>query len=150
MDRTTHITGEEGEKLFGGGLRICEFPIVVKREVNRPHSSVLRIVEAERAARIGDSRAQGQGGVAVLENISYGQLQALSTVPRDSPALLGSAAEDAASGSGGGSYVITPPKIIAGGGVTKRLGSAGRFHVLPVHSGRFIPSPIWFIYILLT
>ncbi|KAL0391756.1 UNVERIFIED_CONTAM: SWI/SNF complex subunit SWI3C [Sesamum radiatum] len=136
MDRTNHIMGEkESEKLVGGGVKICEFPIAIKREVNRPHSSVFQIVEAERAARNGDSRGEGQGGVAVLENISYGQLQALSAVPRDSPALLGVPTEETASGSGGGSYVITPPRIIAGHGVTKRLGSAGRVHVVPVHSG---------------
>ncbi|KAL7128351.1 hypothetical protein ABFS83_14G310500 [Erythranthe nasuta] len=138
-DRTTHITGEkEGEKLVSGGLRICEFPIVIKREVSWPHSSVLRIVETERAARIGNSRGQGQGGVAALENISYGQLQALSAVPRDSPALLGANVEDTA----GGSYVITPPRIVAGRGVSKRLGSAGRFHVVPVHSEWFSPSTV--------
>ncbi|KAL0432225.1 UNVERIFIED_CONTAM: SWI/SNF complex subunit SWI3C [Sesamum latifolium] len=102
MDRTNQIMGEkESEKLVGGGVKICEFPIAIKREVNRPHSSVFQIVEAERAERNGDSRGEGQGGVAVLENISYGQLQALSAVPRDSPALLGVPTEETASGSGG-------------------------------------------------
>ncbi|KAL0369273.1 UNVERIFIED_CONTAM: SWI/SNF complex subunit SWI3C [Sesamum calycinum] len=143
MDRTNHIMGEkESEKLVGGGVKICEFPIAIKREVTRPHSSVFQIVEAERAARNGDSRGEGQGGVAVLENISYGQLQALSAVPRDSPALLGVPTEETASGSGGGSYVITPPRIIAGHGVTKRLGSAGRVHVVPVHSDWFSPNSV--------
>ncbi|KAL0323322.1 UNVERIFIED_CONTAM: SWI/SNF complex subunit SWI3C [Sesamum angustifolium] len=143
MDRTNHIMGEkENEKLVGGGVKICEFPIAIKREVTRPHSSVFQIVEAERAARNGDSRGEGQGGVAVLENISYGQLQALSAVPRDSPALLGVPTEETASGSGGGSYVITPPRIIAGHGVTKRLGSAGRVHVVPVHSDWFSPNSV--------
>ncbi|XP_011074832.1 SWI/SNF complex subunit SWI3C isoform X1 [Sesamum indicum] len=143
MDRTNQIMGErESEKLVGGGVKICEFPIAIRREVNRPHSSVFQIVEAERAARNGDSRGEGQGGVAVLENISYGQLQALSAVPRDSPALLGVPTEETASGSGGGSYVITPPRIIAGHGVTKRLGSAGRVHVVPVHSDWFSPNSV--------
>ncbi|KAL0365902.1 UNVERIFIED_CONTAM: SWI/SNF complex subunit SWI3C [Sesamum radiatum] len=143
MDRTNQIMGEkESEKLVGGGVKICEFPVAIKREVNRPHSSVFQIVEAERAARNGDSRGEGQGGVAVLENISYGQLQALSAVPRDSPALLGVPTEETASGSGGGSYVITPPRIIAGHGVTKRLGSAGRVHVVPVHSDWFSPNSV--------
>ncbi|GFP84312.1 swi/snf complex subunit swi3c [Phtheirospermum japonicum] len=128
LDRTTQLPGQkEGEKIIGGGLRICEFPVAIQRQVSRPHSSVFRIVEAERAAGYVDSRGQGQGGVAMLENISHGQLQALSVVPRDSPALLG---EETASGS----YVIEPPRITAGGGVTKRLGSAGRIHVVPVHS----------------
>lgn len=123
--------------MFTGGLKLCEFPIAIKREINRPHSSVFRIVEYERATRYGDSRGQGQSGVPVLENISYGQLQALSAVPRDNPALLGVPTEETASGSGGGSYVITPPRITAGSGVTKRFGSAGRVHVVPVHSGWF-------------
>lgn len=137
-DRTTQITGEKGdEKLVNGGLKLCEFPVAIKREINRPHSSVFRVVEYERAARFGDSRGQGQSGVPVLENISYGQLQALSAVPRDNPSLLGVPSEETASGSGGGSYVITPPRIVAGSGVTKRLGSAGRVHVVPVHSGWF-------------
>lgn len=136
--RTTQITGERvGEKLVNGGVKICEFPIAIKREVSRPHSSVFRVVESERAARYGDSRGQGQSVVPVLENISYGQLQALSLVPRDNPALVGVPSEETASGSGAGSYVITPPRIVAGSGVTKRLGSAGRVHVVPVHSGWF-------------
>lgn len=138
MDRTNQITGEkEDEKLVSGELKICDFPKAFKREIRRPHSSVFRIVETERAALIGDTRFQGQSGVALLENISYGQLQALSAVPRDSPSFLGVPSEDTASGSGGGSYVITPPRIVAGRGVTKRLGSAGRVHVVPVHSGWF-------------
>ncbi|KAH6789110.1 SWITCH/sucrose nonfermenting 3C [Perilla frutescens var. frutescens] len=142
-DRTTQITREkEDERLITGGLKLCEFPIAIKREISRPHSSVFRIVESERAARYGDSRGQGQSGVQVLENISYGQLQALSAVPRDSPALLGVPSEETANGSGGGSYVITPPRITAGCGVTKRLGSAGRVHVVPVHSEWFSPNSV--------
>ncbi|KAL1536425.1 SWI/SNF complex subunit SWI3C-like isoform X2 [Salvia divinorum] len=141
--RTTQITGEkEDEKLVVGGLKLCEFPLSIKREINRPHSSVFRIVEFERAARYGDSIGLGQSGVPVLENISYGQLQALSAVPRDNPALLGVPSEETASDSGGGSYVITPPRIVAGSGVTKRLGSAGRVQVVPVHSEWFSPNSV--------
>ncbi|KAG8389764.1 hypothetical protein BUALT_Bualt01G0012500 [Buddleja alternifolia] len=132
---------KESEKLVRGGLRICEFPIAIKREVSRPHSSVFGILEAERAAQNGGNGGQGQHVVAVLENISYGQLQALSAVPRDSQALLG-AAEETASGSGGGSYVITPPRITAGRGVTKKFGSAARVHVVPVHSDWFSPNSV--------
>ncbi|KAK6131534.1 hypothetical protein DH2020_034741 [Rehmannia glutinosa] len=125
---------KESEMLVDGGLRICEFPIAIKRVVNRPHSLVFGIVEAERAARNGEIGGQGQVEVAVLENISYGQLQALSAVPRDSPALLGAPTEETESGGGSGPHVIMPPRIIAGNGVPKRLGSAGRVHVVPVHS----------------
>ncbi|KAL1536400.1 SWI/SNF complex subunit SWI3C-like [Salvia divinorum] len=142
--RRTQITGEkEDEKLVIGGLKLCEFPLSIKREINRPHSSVFRIVEFERAARYGDSIGLGQSGLSVLENsISYGQLQALSAVPRDNPALLGVPSEETASDSGGGSYVITPPRIVAGSGVTKRLGSAGRVQVVPVHSEWFSPNSV--------
>ncbi|KAG8378239.1 hypothetical protein BUALT_Bualt08G0117000 [Buddleja alternifolia] len=138
-DGTNRISGEkESEKLVDGGLRICEFPIAIKRVMSRPHSSVFRIVEAERAVLNGE-RDQGKVGVAVLENISYGQLQALSAVPRDSHAFIG---EETASGSGGGSYVMMPPRIIARGGITKRIGSAGRVHVVPVHSDWFSPNSV--------
>lgn len=135
MEQMNHNAGRrESEKLFDGGVRISEFPIAIKREVSRPHSSVFRIVEAERSTLNGDSRGHGQG-VPMLENLSYGQLQALSAVPRDSPALLGAQGEESASGSG--SYVIAPPRITAGSGIIKRLGSAGRILVLPVHSEWF-------------
>ncbi|KAK6132338.1 hypothetical protein DH2020_033898 [Rehmannia glutinosa] len=124
---------KESEMLVDGGLRICEFPIAIKRVVNRPHSLVFGIVEAERAARNGEIGGQGQVGVAVLENISYGQLQALSAVPRDSPALLGAPTEETESGGGSGPHVIMPPRINAGNGVPKRLGSADWFSPSSVH-----------------
>ncbi|XP_051138278.1 SWI/SNF complex subunit SWI3C-like isoform X2 [Andrographis paniculata] len=134
----THISGErESEKLVDGGVRICDFPIAIRREVNRPHSSVFRIVDAERSTLNGGSSRHGQGGVPMLENISHGQRQVLSAVPRDSPILLGYQQDEAASCSGAGSYVIAPPRIAAGSGMCKRLGSAGRPHSLPVHSEWF-------------
>ncbi|XP_022875896.1 SWI/SNF complex subunit SWI3C isoform X2 [Olea europaea var. sylvestris] len=132
----------ESEKLVDDGVKICEFPVAIKRVVSRPHPLVLGIVEAERATHNGVSRSQGQGMAAFLENISYGQLQALSAVPQDSPALLGAAAEETASCSGGGSYVIVPPGIVPGSGVTKRFGSAGRVHILPVHADWFSPNSV--------
>ncbi|CAA2963154.1 SWI SNF complex subunit SWI3C [Olea europaea subsp. europaea] len=142
-DRMALIPRErESEKLVDGGVKICEFPVAIKRVVSRPHPLVLRIVEAERATHNGAGRSQGQGVVASLENISYGQLQALSAVPHDSPALLGAVAEETASGSGRGSYVIVPPKIVSGCGVTKRFGSAGRVHVVPVHADWFSPNSV--------
>ncbi|KAL3638847.1 hypothetical protein CASFOL_016754 [Castilleja foliolosa] len=133
-NRNQILRAKESEKFADGGLRISEFPIAIKRVVNRAHSSVFGIVEAERAARNGENGGQGQIGVAVLENISYGQLQALSAVPRDSAALL----EETESGS----IVIVPPRIIAGSGVPKRLGSAGRVHFVPVHSEWFSTNSV--------
>ncbi|KAL2519992.1 SWI/SNF complex subunit SWI3C [Forsythia ovata] len=129
-DRTAHVSrAKESETLVDGGVKICEFPVAVKRVVSRPHSSVLRIVEVERLEQNGVSRGQGQSGAVVLENISHGQLQ-------------GASEEETASRSGGASYAITPPPIIAGRGVTKRFGSAGRVHVVPVHADWFSPNSV--------
>ncbi|GLU00979.1 hypothetical protein SLE2022_183090 [Rubroshorea leprosula] len=115
----------ESEVLADGGVRISEFPVVVKRTVNRPHPSVMAIVAAERAGLDGgDSKGQ-QVGVAVLENISYGQLQALSAEP---------AAHDQ------DKFVIAPPPIMECRGVVKRFGS--RVHVVPMHSDWFSPATV--------
>lgn len=116
--------------------RICEFPLVVRRAVTRPHSSVLNIVAIEKAGQSGEGRVNN--GV-VLENVSYGQLQALSAVAADSHALL---TEERGEGSGSGSYVITPPQILPGRGVIKRYGSAGRIHVVPMHADWFSPNTV--------
>lgn len=126
-DRAVQI--REMESVSEAGERISSFPVVIKRAVTRPHSSVLSMVATERAGLVGESRGQGQNAV-VLENISHGQLQALSAVPSDCPSL---AVEESVCGSG--SYVITPPPIEKGRGVIKRFGSAGRVHVVPMHAG---------------
>ncbi|XP_060214528.1 SWI/SNF complex subunit SWI3C isoform X1 [Lycium barbarum] len=115
--------------------RISEFPVVVKRAVTRPHSSVASIVAIEKAGLSGETR-QSNGGGVVLENVSYGQLQARSFVPVDCHALL---TEES---GGGGSYVITPPRILPGRGVVKRYGSAGRIHVVPMHADWFSPNTV--------
>lgn len=139
LERTVQI--RESESVSDGGERICNFPVVIKRAVNRPHSSVISAVAMERAGNMGESRAQGQN-VVLLENISHGQLQALSAVPADSLAL----GEE--SGSGTGSYVISPPRIMKGGGVVKKFGSAERVHVVPMHAG-FCQNSIFLCLILL-
>lgn len=108
----------ESEVLADGGVRISEFPSVVKRTVNRPHCSVMAIVAAERVGLVGDSKGHQQLALAVLENVSHGQLQAVSA---EAPAVEPE------------KYVITPPPIMEGRGVVKRFGS--RVHVLPMHSG---------------
>lgn len=101
-------------------VRISEFPAVVRHTVNRPHSSVMAIVDAERASQCGESRGNG----VVLENISYGQVRALSV-------------DGCSSG-----FVITPPEIVEGRGVVKRFGS-DRVLVVPMHAGiRFISPPL--------
>lgn len=117
-----------GEVVEDSGSRISDFPAVVKRVVIRPHASVMAVVAAERAGLIGETR--GQGLLPALENISFGQLQALSTVPADSLSLDLDGSSSA--------YVISPPPIMEGEGVVKRFGDL--VHVLPMHSGLFFLS----------
>lgn len=114
----------EIEVLSDHGVQISQFPMVIKRAVNRPHSSVASIVALERALELGDTKGQLQNP-PFLENVSHGQLQALSFVPSDSPAFDQDRADS--------SCVITPPPILEGRGVVKRFGS--RALVLPKHSG---------------
>ncbi|XP_058786931.1 SWI/SNF complex subunit SWI3C isoform X1 [Vicia villosa] len=124
---------QEIEVLSDHGVQISQFPVVIKRAVNRPHSSVTAIVALERAMELGlgDSKGQLQNP-PFLENVSHGQLQALSTVPSDSLALDQDRADS--------SYVITPPPILEGRGVVKRFGS--RVLVLPMHSDWFSPGTV--------
>lgn len=122
---------QEIEVLSDHAVQISQFPMVIKRAVNRPHSSVTAIVALERAMELGDSKAQLQNP-PFLENVSHGQLQALSAVPSDSLALDQDRAES--------SYVITPPPILEGRGVVKRFGS--RVLVLPMHSDWFSPGTV--------
>ncbi|XP_060673368.1 SWI/SNF complex subunit SWI3C isoform X2 [Ziziphus jujuba] len=127
-------------EVLDGGVRYCDFPPVLRHAVSRPHQSVLAIVALERANHCGgDTKPQGQGqgqGIPLfLENLSYGQLQALSAVPADSLAL-----DQDRSDGGNSAYVLTPPPIMEGRGVVKRFGS--RVHVVPVHSDWFSPATV--------
>ncbi|GMI78391.1 SWITCH/sucrose nonfermenting 3C [Hibiscus trionum] len=115
----------ESEVLPDGGVRISEFPAVVKRTVNRPHFSVMAIVASERAGLNGDSKGHQQVELAVLENVSHGQLQAVSM---ESPVVDPE------------KHVISSPPIMEGRGVVRRFGS--RVHVLPMHSEWFSPSTV--------
>lgn len=123
----------ESEVLLDGGVRVSVFPPVVRHTVNRYHSSVLAILAMERANQCGESGSR-QNQVA-LENISHGQLQALSAVPPDSLSD-----PDRADGSSG-AYVITHPGIIEGLGVVKRFGNS-RVHVVPMHADWFSPYTV--------
>ncbi|KMT19977.1 hypothetical protein BVRB_1g000020 isoform A [Beta vulgaris subsp. vulgaris] len=121
----------ELEVISGSGTRISDFPAAVKYDVNRPHSSVLAIAAAERESENkGQGQGGGGGGGVVLENISYGQLQVLSAVPAECPALVGSGSLDQES-----PIVISPPPIMEGRGVVKRFWN--RLHVLPFHAEWF-------------
>ncbi|XP_068313898.1 SWI/SNF complex subunit SWI3C-like isoform X1 [Pyrus communis] len=121
-------------EVLDGGVRVSDFPPVVLRTVNRPHSSVLALVALERANHCGGD-AKGPASPILLENVSYGQLQALSGVPADSPALD----PDRADGSGA-AYVVIPPSIMEGRGVVKRYGN--RVHVVPMHADWFSPATV--------
>ncbi|CAN6679332.1 unnamed protein product [Malus baccata var. baccata] len=116
------------------GVRVSDFPPVVLRTVNRPHSSVLALVALERGNHSGGD-TKGPASPILLENVSYGQLQALSAVPADSPALD----PDRADGSVA-AYVVTPPSIMEGHGVVKRFGN--RVHVVPMHADWFLPATV--------
>ncbi|KAJ4916346.1 SWI/SNF complex subunit SWI3C [Raphanus sativus] len=122
------------EVVEDSGTRVSGFPSVVRRVVIRPHASVTAVVAAERAGLIGESK--GHGSLPALENISYGQLQALSTVPVDSVSIDPEGSDGASSSA----YVISPPPIMEGEGVVKRFGD--KVHVLPMHSDWFAPNTV--------
>ncbi|XP_076914573.1 SWI/SNF complex subunit SWI3C-like [Bidens hawaiensis] len=124
--------GAETEVLSDGAVRISAFPSVVKQTVNWHHYSVTRVSARERACQSGDTSGGGLNYL-FLENVSHGQLQALSAVPRDAPALTGGESE--------GSFVITPPQIMEGRGVVKRYGP-NRVHVVPMHADWFSPTTV--------
>ncbi|KAJ9567865.1 hypothetical protein OSB04_003831 [Centaurea solstitialis] len=124
--------GVESEVVSDGAVRISAFPAVIKQTVNQHHYSAIQIVARERACQTGDSSCGGMSS-PFLENISHGQLQALSAMPRDAPALTGGDSE--------GSFVITPPPIMEGRGVIKRYGS-NRVHVVPMHADWFSPTTV--------
>ncbi|KAL4271088.1 hypothetical protein S245_025875 [Arachis hypogaea] len=130
----------EIEVLSDHAVQISHFPTVLKRSVNRPHSSVATVIALERAALAGDSKAHQQlhnsGSIPFLENVSHGQLQALSTVPADSPSLD----HDRDGGISSSSFVITPPPVLEGRGVVKRFGN--RVLVVPMHSDWFSPATV--------
>ncbi|KAF8088453.1 hypothetical protein N665_0541s0018 [Sinapis alba] len=118
------------EVVEDSGERISGFPSVVRRVVVRPHASVTAVVAAERGCLRGE--VKGQGLLPAIENISYGQLQALSTVPADSLSFDPERSD--------GAYVISPPSIMEGEGVVKRFGD--KVHVLPMHSDWFAPNTV--------
>ncbi|XP_061372189.1 SWI/SNF complex subunit SWI3C-like isoform X3 [Gastrolobium bilobum] len=126
----------EIESLSLDGVQISQFPAVIKRAVNRPHSSVMAIVALERANESGDCKVQLQQNVPVLENVSHGQLQILSSVPADSLALDSEGGGDGSNSS----CIVAPPPILEGPGVVKRFGS--RVLVVPMHSDWFSPATV--------
>ncbi|OIV97953.1 hypothetical protein TanjilG_12710 [Lupinus angustifolius] len=126
----------EMEVLSDHAVQISQFPVVVKRSVNRPHSSVAAIIALERAIEFGDNNHRQLRNAPVLENVSHGQLQALSTVPADSAALDQERGGDGSNSS----FVITTPAILEGRGIVKRFGN--RVLVVPMHSDWFSPVSV--------
>ncbi|CAD6258507.1 unnamed protein product [Miscanthus lutarioriparius] len=104
---------------------ISAFPAAKRRVVNRPHPSVLALLEAERSASSGDVPTVAP---PALENISHGQLQVLSGVLPDHPSLGTDPDKPSL-------YVCTPPPLMEGHGVPKQF--QGRLHVVPKHSDWF-------------
>ncbi|CAN1240157.1 SWI/SNF complex subunit SWI3C [Linum grandiflorum] len=119
------------EVLADGGVRISDFPPVTRHAVNRPHASVMAIVAAERANLCGDGTSRG-GVLPSLENLSCGQMAALSAVP--------SGEGDQDRNDGGNSFVVTPPHIMEGRGVVKRFGN--KVLLVPMHSDWFAPATV--------
>ncbi|RZC04269.1 SWI/SNF complex subunit SWI3C [Glycine soja] len=119
----------ETEVLSDHGVQIFQFPTVMKRSVNCPHSSITAIVALERALKSGENKAPSALAAPVLENVSHGQLQALLFVPSDSFAF-----------DGDSSFVITPPPILEGRGIVKRYGTKAL--VVPMHSNWFLPATV--------
>ncbi|KAF2296699.1 hypothetical protein GH714_001326 [Hevea brasiliensis] len=118
-----------------GEVRICDFPSVTKLAVNRPHESVFAIVALEWANLIGANNGSCRGQVPNFENVSYGQLQAVSTVPAE-----GFGSDQERNDGGNSAYVVTPPPNMEGKGVVKRFGT--RVHVVPMHSDWFSPATV--------
>ncbi|XP_043707434.1 SWI/SNF complex subunit SWI3C homolog isoform X2 [Telopea speciosissima] len=130
----------ESEILYDdGGVRVSEFPPVTKRIVNQPHSSVLSVIAAERAIQFPEQHFLQNQNAFFFENISHGQLQALSAVPADSPSLAPSDHDRDRPDAPPPAYVCTPPAIMEGRGVVKRFGN-NRVLVVPMHSDWFSPN----------
>ncbi|KAG5110896.1 hypothetical protein JHK82_040119 [Glycine max] len=109
----------ETKVLSDHGVQISQFPTVIKRSVNHPHSSVTAIVALEHALEFGQNKAPSTLVAPILENVSHDHLQALSSVPFDSFAF-----------DGDSSFVITSPPILEGRGVV----SATKLRLLLVYA----------------
>ncbi|KAJ4953414.1 hypothetical protein NE237_030246 [Protea cynaroides] len=140
----TELVNDAGESEVlsdGGGARISDFPPVIKRIVNQPHSSVLSVVYAERAVQFPEQRSLQNQNPFFFENISHGQLQALSAVPADSPSLAPLDHDRDRPDAPPPAYVCTPPAIMEGRGVVKRFGN-NRCLVVPMHADWFSPNSV--------
>ncbi|KAI3873537.1 hypothetical protein MKX03_009447, partial [Papaver bracteatum] len=133
------VQNPKEEVLSDGGVRISDFPIVVQHTVNRFHSSVLSIVSAERQAELPNNQNPNPN-FFLIENISHGQLQALSSVPADNLSLATTSDLNDRSDAAAASYVCTPPAIMEGRGVVKRFD--GRALVVPMHADWFSPNTV--------
>ncbi|KAK3139454.1 hypothetical protein QOZ80_5AG0383570 [Eleusine coracana subsp. coracana] len=110
---------------------ISSFPAAVRRNVGRPHPSVLAVIAAERAAAGASGASAAPASVPVLENISHGQLQVRSAMLRDHPSLSNDPDKPS-------TYVSTPPPLMEGRGVPKQF--YGKLHIVPRHSDWFEPT----------
>ncbi|XP_031496561.1 SWI/SNF complex subunit SWI3C [Nymphaea colorata] len=125
------------------GIRISDFPAAVKQKVGRPHSSVFTLVAAEQAVFSSDPvDERSRVHSFFLENISHGQLQVLSRIPADCPALVPLDQEKPESSS----FLCTPPSIAEGRGALRWFkvpDQAGALvHILPTHADWFSSTKI--------
>jgi SWI/SNF related-matrix-associated actin-dependent regulator of chromatin subfamily C len=111
-------------ELLSSVVVVSAFPSTKRRVVNRPHRSVLALLDAERSGYSGDGPATMVA--PALENITHGQLQVLSVLLPDHPSLTTDPDRPSMS-------VCTPPPLMEGHGVPKQF--EGRLHVVPKHSG---------------
>lgn len=121
------------------GIRISDFPAAVKQKVGRPHSSIFALVAEEQSVFSSDPvDERPRVHSFFLENISHGQLQVLSRIPADCPALVPLDQEKPESSS----FVCTPPSIAEGRGVLRwfKVPDQARelVHILPTHAGWYL------------
>ncbi|CAN6476094.1 unnamed protein product [Victoria cruziana] len=125
------------------GIRISDFPAAVKQKVGRPHSSIFALVAEEQSVFSSDPvDERPRVHSFFLENISHGQLQVLSRIPADCPALVPLDQEKPESSS----FVCTPPSIAEGRGVLRwfKVPDQARelVHILPTHADWFDANKI--------
>ncbi|GLJ20492.1 hypothetical protein SUGI_0372970 [Cryptomeria japonica] len=123
-------TGEPMEVYPGRGVQISGFPVTIKQKPGRPHASIRALVAADRAiytAELLDERVKSS--VPILENISHGQIQTLSTIPEGDLEVAASSSY----GSSGGMIEVK--------GVLKRFKASGQnveqLLVFPMHADWF-------------
>ncbi|KAM7253102.1 hypothetical protein ACFE04_025720 [Oxalis oulophora] len=128
----------------GSNICVSGYPHVVRYQVTRPHAMINAVIAIEKANANGENRGRSGRSGLLLENVSYGQLQVVSAMPRSgSAAANGTEVVNGDGGGGGGGgvpCVITPLEITKGKGVAKQFGNG--ILVVPMHSDWFNPETV--------